>query len=61
MIHGTKLDAHRFVICVQSPYFAKATFKKGDTSGIHFEEDSAMAHSRVFEYRTLAITQTISM
>jgi len=53
-IHGTKLYAHRFVICVQSRYFAKAfqakTFKEGEMGVIEFDEDSAMAHWRVFEY-----------
>ncbi|KAF1973221.1 hypothetical protein BU23DRAFT_568522 [Bimuria novae-zelandiae CBS 107.79] len=37
-----------------SPYFAKAfqdkTFKEGNTGEIKFEEDSAMAYWRVFEY-----------
>lgn len=53
-IHGTKLYAHRFVICVQSRYFAKAfqdkTFAEGCEGEIRFDEGSAMAHWRVFEY-----------
>ncbi|KAF1967055.1 BTB/POZ domain-containing protein [Bimuria novae-zelandiae CBS 107.79] len=53
-IHGTKLYAHRFVICVQSRYFAKAfqdkTFKEGNTGEISFDQDSPLAHWGVFEY-----------
>jgi hypothetical protein len=54
VIHGVKLYAHRFVICVQSRYFAKAfqdkKFIEGDTGEIKFDDGSAVAHWRVFEY-----------
>jgi hypothetical protein len=54
VIHGSKLYAHRFVICVQSHYFAKAfnekTFLEGHTGEIRFDDGSALAHWRVFEY-----------
>lgn len=53
-IQGKKLYAHRFVICVQSRYFAKAfnekTFVEGETGEIRFDDGSAMAHWRVFQY-----------
>ncbi|KAH8688644.1 hypothetical protein GQ44DRAFT_638059 [Phaeosphaeriaceae sp. PMI808] len=53
-IHGTKLYAHRFVVCVQSPFFAKAfqdkKFLEGETGEIEFHDASAMAYWRVFQY-----------
>ena len=54
LIQGTKLYAHRFVICVQSQYFANAfqskKFIEGEKGEIKFDEGSAIAHWRVFEY-----------
>jgi hypothetical protein len=52
-IHGMKLHAHRFVICVQSQYFENAfkdKFLEGDQRSIEFKDGSAMAHLRVFYY-----------
>lgn len=53
-IYGTKLYTHRFVIYVQSRYFAKAfsnkMFAKGRKGEIRFDEGSAMAYWRVFKY-----------
>lgn len=54
LIQGTKLYAHRFVICVQSQFFANAfqgkKFIEGERGEIKFDEGSALAHWRVFEY-----------
>ena len=52
-IYGEELPVHCLVICSQSKYFAKAfqdKFLEGEQRQIKFDNDSAAAHWRVFEY-----------
>jgi hypothetical protein len=53
VIHGKELPVHRSVICTQSAYFEKAfqkVFDEGNSGVLTFNDDSAAAHWRVFEY-----------
>ncbi|KAH5621967.1 hypothetical protein HBI51_248640 [Parastagonospora nodorum] len=51
-IHGVKLYAHKLVICGKCQYFANAfdKFKEGEQGFIEFNQGSAMAYFRVFQY-----------
>ncbi|KAL5371984.1 hypothetical protein PMIN02_012710, partial [Paraphaeosphaeria minitans] len=53
VIHDKQLPVHRSVICTQSEYFENAfkeAFAEGSSGVLTFNNDSAAAHWRVFEY-----------
>ncbi|CAI6333750.1 unnamed protein product [Periconia digitata] len=53
MIQNTILPVHKMIICSHSSYFKKAfdgSFIEGTTDTIKFNEGSAAAHWRVFEF-----------
>ncbi|KAF1952619.1 hypothetical protein CC80DRAFT_422155, partial [Byssothecium circinans] len=53
IIHGKELPVHKFVICTQSEYFAKAfqaAFVEGCSGELTFDNGSGAAYWRVFEY-----------
>jgi hypothetical protein len=52
-IHSALLPIHQLVVCLQSPHLSDALQDAFDCTGVRnltFQEGSAIAHWRVFEY-----------